>query len=216
MKIIQFCRGSKKLAIKYRYYVKYKMMVALCIIVPIIIFMLEQKKVIHLGKVRTSTMILAIGLIIWLAVLIVGFMGFGKIDALSYQIFGITSEHKLVHFYFKDMLRDGKVVLHFKPYHKKSTKLEYIDVIKKKEEIIKDENFEEYLCTLCNDPSVQKQSDILFEVMDDVKIVRNTRKYIEIKYTIGQFKTKKKLKIHKNLTNFDQLIRLISTKNERH
>ena len=122
MEIIQFCRGSKKLAIKYRYYVKYKMMVALCIIVPIIIFMLEQKNVIHLGKVRTSTMILAIGLIIWLAVLIVGFMGFGKIDALSYQIFGITSEHKLVHFYFKDMLRDGKVVLHFKPYHKKSTK----------------------------------------------------------------------------------------------
>lgn len=212
MEIIKFCRGSKKLAIKYRYYMKYNLMVALCIIVPFIIFVLDEKRVIQIGRLRASSTVIAAALIVWLVGLLIGFLGFGKVDGLNYQIFGITAEHKIVHFYFKDMLRDGKVVLHFKPYHKKSTKREYIDVIKKKEEIIRDENFEEYLCVLCNDPAVQKQSDILFEVMDNVKLVRNTRKYIEIKYTIGQFRTKKKLKIHKNLTNFDEIMQLIGTK----
>ncbi len=209
VEIKTFCRGSKKLAIKYRYYLKYNLVVALCIIAPVILVLFDYYKVIEVGKLRTSTAIIAILFIIWLIVLLIGFAGFGSVNGLSYQIFGITSDGKLVHFYFKDMLRNGKVVLHFKPYHKKETKMEYIDVIKKKEEIIKDKNFEEYLCVLCNDKEVQKQSDILFEVMDDIRLIKDKRKYIEVKYTIGNFKTKKKLKIYKNLTNIDELYRIL-------
>ncbi|MDO5519263.1 MAG: hypothetical protein Q4G58_02100 [bacterium] len=214
MEIKTFCRGSKKLAIKYRYYLKYNLLVALCIIVPVSLFLLDNFELIHIGKLRINSATVAILFIIWLVVLIIGFIGFGQVNGLTYQIFGITTDNRLVRFYFKDMLRDGKVVLHFKPYHKRETRMEYVDVIKKKEEIIKDTNFEEYLCTLCNDHEVQKQSDILFEVMDNIRVVKDKRTYLEIKYTIGRFKTKKKVKIYKNLTNMNELNDLVKSEKE--
>lgn len=205
MEIKMFCRGSKKLALKYRYYLKYNVMLALCFITPLIILALEHFSVLKVGKLRMSTLIIALCLLVWLLVLVVGFIGFGSVNALRYQIFAITADGQVVHFWFKEMLRDGKVVLHFSPYHKRATKKEFIDVIKKKEEIIKDEHFEEFLCALVNDSEVQKRSDILFEVMDEIHIVRENRKYIEVQYTIGQLGTKKKLKIHKNITHLEEL-----------
>lgn len=204
-----FCRGSRKLAVKYRYYLKYNLMIAFCIIMPLCFLLLEYFHVIQMGKLRLSGLIITVLLLMWLVILILGCLGFGSVNALRYQIFGITSEGKLVHFWFKEMLRDGKVVLHFRPYHKKATKLEFIDVIKKKEEIIKDENFEDFLCALCNDEEVQRRSDILYEVMDQIQVVKETRRYIEVSYTIGEFGTEKKLKIYKNITHFNELKSII-------
>lgn len=204
-----FCKGSRKLAVKYRYYRKYNIMIAVCILAPIVIFMLDYFNVIKVGKLQIGGFFVALLCIAWLVVLLMGLSGRGSVGALRYQIFGITKDRRIVHFWFKDMLLDGKVVLHFKPYHKKQTKDEFIHVIKKKEEVIKDEYFEEYLCALCNDESVQKKSDILYEIMDDIRIMKERKKYLVISYTIGQFKTKKKLKIYKNLTNQDMMLNLI-------
>ncbi len=209
MDIETFCKGSRKLAVKYRYYIKYNLMIAFCLLAPMAIFVMDYLNIIKVGKLQIGSFLIALICIAWLIILLMGLSGRGSVEALRYQIFGITHDKKIVHFWFKEMLRDGKVVLHFKPYHKKQTKDEFIDVIKKKEEIIKDENFEEYLCTLCNDESVQCKSDILYEIMDDIEVVRESRKFLLVSYTIGQFKTKKKLKIYKNLTNRDQMFQLI-------
>ncbi len=209
MDIETFCRGSRKLAVKYRYYLKYNILIAMCILAPIVILTLDHLNIIKVGKLQIGSFFVVLICIAWLIVLLVGFSGRGSVGALRYQIFGITPDRRIVHFWFKEMLRDGKVVLHFKPYHKKQTKDEFIDVIKKKEEIINDENFEEYLCTLCNDETVQRKSDILYEIMDDIQIVKERKKYLVINYTIGNFKTKKKLKIYKNLTNQDKILKLI-------
>ena len=186
-------------------------MIAVCIMAPIVIFTLDYLDIIKVGKLQIGTFFVALLSIAWLVVLLMGFSGRGSVKALRYQIFGITQDKRIVHFWFKEMLRDGKVVLHFKPYHKKQIKDEFIDVIKKKEEIIKDENFDEYLCTLCNDESVQRRSDILYEIMNDIQIIKERKKYLVIMYTIGNFKTKKKLKIFKNLTNLEQFIELVKT-----
>lgn len=209
MEIETFCRGSRKLAIKYRYYVKYNIMIAICMIAPIVIFTLDYLNIIKVGKLKIGSFFVALLCIAWLVVLLVGFLGRGSVGTLRYQIFGITTDQRIVHFWFKEMLRDGRVVLHFKPYHKRKKKVEFIDIVKKKEEIIKDENFEEYLYTLCNDESVQLKSDILYEIMDNIQILKERRKYIIVSYTIGKFRTKKKLKIYKNLTNKEKLLKLI-------
>lgn len=211
MEVKLFCRGSRKLAIKYRYYMKYNIMLAVCLVTPIIIFLFDHFGIIKVGKLRASTMIIALLLLIWLIILVLGFIGFGAVNGLQYQIFAITTEDKIIHFWFKEMLKDGKVVLQFSPYHKRATKREYVDVVKKKEEIIKDENLEEYLCALVNDPQVQKQSDILFEVMDDIVVLRKKRNYIDVQYTIGQLGTKKKLRIYKNITNWEEIEKRIKT-----
>lgn len=204
-----FCKGSRKLAVKYRYYLKYNIMIALCILAPISMIVLDYLNVIKVGKLQIGGFFVALICLVWLIILCMGLSGRGSVGALRYQIFGITKDQRIVHFWFKDMLLDGKVVLHFKPYHKKLTKDEFIHVIKKKEEVIKDENFDEYLCALCNDETVQRKSDILYEIMDDIRIMKEKRKYLLISYTIGQFKTKKKLKIYKNLTNQDMILSLI-------
>ncbi len=209
MDIQTFCRGSRKLAVKYRYYLKYNIMIGMCILAPITIFTLDYLSIIKVGRLKIGSLVVALICIAWLIVLLMGLCGRGNVKALQYQIFGVTSDNRLVHFWFKEMLREGKVVLHFRPYHKKQMKDEFIDVIKKKEEIIKDENFEEFLCTLCNDESVERRSDILYEIMDDIKIERERRKYLVVSYTIGKFKTKKKLKIYKNLTNQEQIMEII-------
>lgn len=205
MEIKMFCRGSMKLALKYRYYQKYNIMFAFCLLTPALIFFLDYLSVLKVGRIRSSSLIIAAFLVVWFVILSIGFIGFGSVNALRYQIFGITSDGQVIHFWFKEMLRDGKVVLHFSPYHKRATKKEFINIIKKKEEIIKDEHFKEYLCTLVNDEEVQKQSDILFEVMYDATLLHENRRYMEIEYTIGALGTRKKLKIHKNVTNLEEL-----------
>ena len=212
MNIETFCKGSKKLAVKYRYYFKYNIMIVFCILVPIVIFALDYFNIIKVGKLKIGSFLFALLCIAWLVVLLVGFVGRGSVEALRYQIFGITSDKRIVHFWFKEMLRDGKVVLYFKPYHKRKKKDEYINVIKKKDEVIKDEYFDEYLCTLCNDESVQRRSDILYEIMDNIQIIKERKKYLIVNYTIGNFKTKKKLKIYKNLTNGEQILHLMKNK----
>ena len=209
MDIVTFCKGSRRLAVKYRYYLKYNLMILTCILAPIVIFALDYMNVIKVGKMQIGSFFIALICIIWLVVLFIGFLGRGSVGALSYQIFGITPDKRIVHFWFKEMLRDGKVVLHFKPYHKKQKKDEFIDVIKRKQEVMKDENFDEYLCTLCNDESVECRSDILYEIMDDIKVLKEKNKYLLVSYTIGNFKTKKKLKIYKNLTNREEIFTII-------
>lgn len=209
MDILTFCRGSRKLAVKYRYYLKYNMMIVICILSPITIFTLDYLDIIKVWKLQLGSFVVALICIAWLIVLLMGLCGRGNVEALQYQIFGVTPDNKLIHFWFKEMLRDGKVVLHFRPYSKKQTKDEFINVIKKKEEVIKDENFEAFLYALCNDESVQRKSDILYEIMDDIKVEKERRKFLIVSYTIGNFKTKKKLKIYKNLTNQEQLMQII-------
>lgn len=184
-------------------------MLLCCLVIPLLIRYLDKTGVIEVGKLRLSAFVIMNLLLVWLVILIIGFIGFGSVNGLQYQIFAITSDNKLVHFWFKELLRDGKVVLKFKPYHKKSTKNEFVEVIKKKEEIMKDPNFEEFLCTLYNEEEVQKKSDILFEEMNDIEILKDKYSYLEVAYTIGQMKTKKKLKIYKNVTNLDALYRVI-------
>lgn len=211
MEIDIFCRGSRKLAIKYRYYLKYYIMIAISILTPFIVILLDMKNVVKVRSLRLSSIVVFDICLIWLVVLLVGLIGRNNITALQYQIFGITKDQQIIHFYFKELLLDGKVVLKFSPYHKKSIQNEFIQVVKRKEEIIKDPNFEEYLSILVKDKIVQKESDILFERMNDVQIMKEHRKYIIVTYTIGTLGTRKKLKIYKNVTNFNSLIELMKS-----
>src|SRR5574344_415112 len=110
MDIETFCRGSRKLAVRYRYYLKYNIMIAICILAPIVIFTLDHLNIIKVGKLQIGSFFVALLCIAWLAVLLMGFSGRGSVGALRYQVFGITPDKRIVHFWFKEMLRDGKVV----------------------------------------------------------------------------------------------------------
>lgn len=209
MEIQYFCKGSKKLAIKYRYYLKYYVMIAISFFTPITLLVLEHYGWIQFSESKFGNQLLILIFLVWFTILMIGLLGRNGVTALRYQIFGITKDGKLIHFWFKDLLRDGKVVLRFKPYHKKEIREEFIEIIKRKEEIIKDVNFEDYLSVLCNDEAVQKRSDILFEMMYSPVLEKETKKYIVVSYIIGELNTKKKIKIYKNITNYDRLIQLI-------
>ncbi|BBF45230.1 hypothetical protein lbkm_3992 [Lachnospiraceae bacterium KM106-2] len=210
MKIKLFCRGSKKLAIKYCYYLKYNLMIALCIIAPVILVMLDYFNVIRAARLKASSFLLVVLFILWLIVLLIGCKGNNSVTALRYQIFAITEDDKLVHFWFKEMLRDGKVVLRFRPYRKKEKQNEFVKIIKSKEDVIKDEKFEDYLRTLYEDEEVQRKSDILFEEMQNIKVVKKRRNFFVVSYTIGKLNTKKKLKIYRNITNLDAMLDVIN------
>lgn len=209
MNIKLFCWGSKKLAIKYRYYMKYNMMLVFCVIAPIVLYILNHNQVIVRTGLKLSSSLLAFLLFVWCIILLLGCIGFGNVNALQYQIFGITEENQLIHFWFKDMLKDGKVVLRFTPYRKKNKKEEYIEVVKRKEEIMKDENLEEYLRTLLINKEVQQKSDILFEVMQDITVIKETRQYLALEYSVGVLGTKKRLRIYKNISNFDEIKKVV-------
>lgn len=184
-------------------------MIALCIIAPVILVMLDYFNVIQAAKLKLSSFILIVAFILWLVVLLIGFKGNNSVSALRYQIFAITEDERLIHFWFKEMLRDGKVVLRFRPYRRKQKESEFVKIVKSKEEVIKDSKFEDYLRTLYEDEEVQKKSDILFEEMENIKVVKRRRKFIVVSYTIGKLNTKKKLKIYKNITNLDALLEII-------
>lgn len=207
MEIRIFSKGSDKLARKLHFYFKYNLMLVGCFLFPIAVVALEQLKIFGLNAVG-----IIIAGVIWLVVFTIAMTGRGGVAGLRFQMFAITTDGKVVHFWFKEMLREGKVVLKYTPIRKLTRKKEVVEIIKRKEEIIEDDNLEDYLYALCNKVEVQKKSDILFEVMENIKVVKDHHKYMNLVYTIGTRHTVKKLRLYKNLTNMEEIAKVINKK----
>lgn len=204
MEIRMFCKGSDRLARNMHFYLKYNLMLAACGLFPVSFFLLEQFKIFKFDALG-----IIFSAVIWLIVFTIAMTGRGGVAGLRFQMFAITTDGKLVHFWFKEMLREGKVVLKYTPIQKLTRKKEVIKIIKRKDEIIEDHNLEDYLYALCNKVEVQKKSDILFEVMENIKVVKDHKKYINLVYTIGTHNTVKKLRIYKNVINMVEISELI-------
>lgn len=208
MEIRTFCMGSDMIARKKHFYLKYNLLLYICLASPILIFVLDELKVIQI-----KTIVVVIFVIIWAILFIIAMTGRGGIAELRFQMYAVTTDDKLVHFWFKEILREGKVVLKYTPIKKLTRNKEVVEIVKRKEEIIKDSNLEDYLYTLCNKKEVQKKSDILFEVMENVKIIKENKIYINLVYTIGTHNTVKKVRIYKNLKSMEAVLQIIYQQN---